>query len=57
MQKYKIKNLQMKIEGKEPAILIRVKDQKEIKAGTWYSDKNETILCFDLAKGESKLVF
>jgi hypothetical protein len=52
-----VRNPQLKIEGKEPIILIRVKDQKEIKSGTWYSDKNETILCIDLVKGESKLVF
>ena len=53
----RIKNLQLKTEGKEPIILTRVKDHKEIKSGTWYSDKNETILCIDLVKGESKLVF
>jgi hypothetical protein len=53
----RIKNLQLKTEGTEPIILTRVKDQKEIKSGTWYSDKNETILCIDLVKGESKLVF
>jgi len=47
----------MNIQGKEPAILIRVKDKKEKKPGTWYSDKNESILCIDLVKGESKLVF
>jgi hypothetical protein len=53
----RIRNPQLKIEGKEPIILIRVEDQKEIKSGTWYSDKNGSILCIDLVKGESKVVF
>jgi hypothetical protein len=50
-----IRNPQLRIEGKEQKILARVKDKKEIKSDTWFSDKLGTILCFDLIKGESEL--
>jgi hypothetical protein len=34
----------------------RIKDLKTLKAGTWYSEKRESIICFDLEKGESELI-
>jgi hypothetical protein len=52
-----VRNPQLRIDGKEPIIFERVKVQTEIKTGTWFSDKNSTILCFDLEKGDSELVF
>jgi len=36
--------------------LKRVKDPKEIKSGTWFQDKKETILCFDLKKGHNEIM-
>ena len=53
----RIRNPQLRIDGKEPKTLTMVKDQKEIKSGTWYSDKTGSVLCFDLVKGGSSLVF
>jgi hypothetical protein len=52
-----IRNAQLRIEGKEPKTLFRVKDKNDLKGDTWFSDKQGTILCFDLIKGESELVF
>ncbi len=37
--------------------LKRVNDRKAIKAGTWYSDSNESIICFNLVKGLNEVVF
>lgn len=36
--------------------LIRIKDSKSFKDGTWYSDKKESILCFNLEKGLNELI-
>jgi len=36
--------------------LIRLKDLRALKAGTWYSDKNGTIVCFDLEKGSCEII-
>jgi len=52
-----VSNPRLRINGKEPQILARVKDQKELKSGTWFTDKKDTILCFDLQKGASKVEF
>jgi hypothetical protein len=35
--------------------LIRVKDLKELKSNTWYAEKSDSILCFNLEKGLSEL--
>ena len=35
--------------------LIRVKDLKELKANTWYTEKSDSVLCFNLEKGLSEL--
>jgi hypothetical protein len=53
----RITNPILKIDGKEPVILEKAKSQKAIKSGSWFSDKNSTIFCFDLQKGISELVF
>ena len=53
----RVRNPQLRINGKEPKILTRVIDQKDIKSDTWFSDKTGTIICFDLVKGDSELVF
>jgi hypothetical protein len=45
----------LKINGKEPKPLLRVKDQNELKSGTWLPVKAGNILCFDLEKGTSEL--
>jgi hypothetical protein len=43
--------------GSEEQIpLVHIKNKNGIKAGTWYSDKNESIICFDLKKGVSELI-
>jgi hypothetical protein len=53
----RITNPILRIDGKEPIILEKAKSQKAIKSGSWYSDKNSTIFCFDLVKGVSELAF
>lgn len=49
------RNPQLKTRG-ELKPLVRIKDLKELKTDTWFSDKTGTILCFDLGKGESEIV-
>lgn len=41
--------------GKESKFPARVKDQKDLKSGTWFSDRSGTIICFDLEKGSMEL--
>jgi hypothetical protein len=53
----RVTNPVLRIDGKEPIILEKAKSQKEIKSGSWFSDKNSTIFCFDLVKGVSEVVF
>jgi hypothetical protein len=46
-----------RIEGKgEEKPLVRIKDNKALKNGNWYSDKTGSILCFDLEKGTNELI-
>ena len=52
-----VRNPGLRISGKEPQLLARVKDQKELKSGTWFTDKKDSILCFDLQKGRSEVEF
>lgn len=51
-----ISNPEIKNGGKEIKPLIRVKDKKDIKSDTYYSDNKSSILCFNLEKGLSELV-
>jgi hypothetical protein len=53
----RVKRARFKSVGKESKSLLQVNDPKDLKAGTWVSDKTGTILCFDLEKGSSELVF
>ena len=50
-------NPRIRNNGNELAPLNRVRDRKEIKAGTWYSDSSESIVCFNLAKGINEMAF
>jgi hypothetical protein len=45
----------VKIPGYQPKPLFRVNDKKEIKSNTFYTDRNGSVLCFDLVKGNSEL--
>jgi hypothetical protein len=49
------KNIQLKTRG-DIKPLVRINDIKNLKSGTWYSDKSGVIVCFDLPKGESEIV-
>jgi hypothetical protein len=51
-----LRNPQIKFKGEELKPLVRVKDKKEIKSNTWYSDKSGTVLCFNLEKGAGELI-
>jgi hypothetical protein len=51
----RIKETRLKSEGKEPVIFSQVKDQKDIRPGTWCVDQAGSIICFDLEKGTSSL--
>ncbi len=42
--------------GRDEKPLTRVKDDKALKDGTWYSDKAGSILCFNLEKGSSEIL-
>jgi hypothetical protein len=47
----------IKTEGTELKAIKRVKAEKELKSGTWFSAKTGSILCFNLAKGITELTF
>lgn len=50
------RNPQIKTRG-ELKPLVKIKDLKELKSDCWFSDKTGTIICFDLGKGESEIIF
>ena len=50
-----VRNPRIKSESEEKP-LVRIKDNKALKNGTWYSDKTGSVLCFDLEKGISDLI-
>jgi hypothetical protein len=52
-----LRNPGLKIKNEEMRPLTRVRDKKDLKAFTWYYDKTGSILCIDLEKGLSELVF
>ncbi len=52
----RVKRPQLKTGNTDSKFLIQVKDQKDLKSGTWYSDKTGTILCFDLEKGSGEVI-
>ncbi len=45
------------VQGNRSTRLERVSDQLLLKENTWVEHEEETILCFDLPRGESKIVF
>lgn len=51
-----IRNPGIKSPGGEIVHFERIKDKKILKAGTWYSEGNESMICFDLNKGESEFI-
>ena len=46
----------IKAAGKDKRPLLRVKDLSFLKSDTWVTDKDGTIVCFDLDKGSSELI-
>lgn len=50
-----LRNPRIRREGAERP-LLRVKDQKALKEGTWFSDRTGSIVCFDLGKGTNEVV-
>jgi len=50
-----VRNPRIKREGEERPV-VRVKDEKALKDGTWFSDKNGSIICFDLEKGMNEVI-
>jgi len=50
-----VRNPRIKSESEEKP-LVRIKDDKALMHGTWYSDKTGSVLCFDLEKGISDLI-
>jgi hypothetical protein len=49
------RNPQIKTRG-ELKPLVRIKELKDLKTDTWFSEKAGTIICFDLGKGESEII-
>jgi hypothetical protein len=41
---------------KNSAPLLQVKTIGELKSGTFYTTKSETLVCFDLKKGETEIL-
>ncbi|MCE5347650.1 MAG: twin-arginine translocation signal domain-containing protein [Bacteroidales bacterium] len=52
-----VRSPRIKTGGEEAKTIIRVKNKKEIKSNTWYSDRIDSILCINLEKGLSELIF
>jgi len=50
-----VRNTGIKGKGEEKP-LVRIKDNKALKNGSWYSDKTGTVFCFDLEKGTNELI-
>ena len=50
-------NPALRFTGEEFKPLIRVKDRKSLLAGSWYFDKNGSIICINLKKGTTELDF
>jgi len=50
-----VRNPRIKRGGEEKP-LVRIKEVKAIKESTYYSDKNGSILCFDLEKGMNEVI-
>lgn len=44
------------IEKGEEKPVIRIKDKRALSPGTYFIDKNESVLCFDLVKGLNELL-
>jgi hypothetical protein len=51
-----VRNPGIKIRGEEIKPLARVKDKNALKSNTWFSDRKNSIICFDLEKGLSEIV-
>jgi len=51
-----VHNPRIKNQGEEMKPLMLVKSKKNLKSNTWYSDKTESVVCFDLEKGTNELV-
>jgi hypothetical protein len=50
-----VQNPRLRIKG-EDIPFARIKDLKELKEGTYYTDRNGTVLCFNLEKGRNELL-
>jgi hypothetical protein len=51
-----VHNPGIKRAGGEPIHFERIKDRRALKANTWYSEKTESFLCFNLEKGINDLI-
>lgn len=44
------------MESGEEKPVIRIKDKRALSSGTWFADKNSSLLCFDLVKGVNEVI-
>jgi hypothetical protein len=51
-----IRNPMVKSRGSEAKHFVRVKDEKSLKTGTFYSGRTESVLCFDLENGMTEII-
>ena len=51
-----VHNPRIENQGEEMKPLMLVKSKKNLKSNTWYSDKTESVVCFDLEKGTNELI-
>lgn len=45
------------LSGDETTVLQKVSKRSNLKSGTWFQDGDSIVVCFDLGKGRSKLIF
>lgn len=43
--------------GPEDKSPERIKDMRNLKNGTWFSDRQQSVICFDLAKGINEILY
>ncbi len=52
---FAVRNPGIRFAGGEAKPLSRVRDKKDIRANSWFSDAKSSILCFDLQKGSCEI--
>jgi len=54
---FPVRNVSLRHEGQMVKPLARVENNNFVKQDSWYTDRKESYLCFELKKGNNELVF